>query len=1161
MSIDYLAAVHDRVVILGGATGTNLQAIGLTPDDFGGPGLEGCNEVLNVTRPDVVEALHASFLEVGCDVVETNTFGGFAVPLGEYGIGEQAFELSRAGAEIARRVAADFSSPDHPRWVAGSIGPGTKMPSLGHIRYAALRDSYEVMAAGLLAGGIDLFLVETQYDLLGLKAAVNGCKRAMAAAGRRVPIQAQVTIESTGRMLPGTEIGAALTAIEPLLIDVIGINCATGPEEMREHVRHLARYSRRPVAVVPNAGLPRVEGGRTVYDLAPETLADHHARFVEELGVSVIGGCCGTTPEHLEAVVARCRSLEPARRHPRHVPAAASTYTPVPFRQDTSFLIIGERTNATGSRQFREAMVAEDWDACVGVARDQVSESAHLIDLCVDFVGRDGRADMDALASRLATGVTVPLVLDSAEPEVMEAGLEWIGGRAVLNSANLEDGDTAGSRADRVFLLAAEHGAAVVCLLIDERGQARDVARKMEIAHRLHDLAVGRHGLEPADLFFDPLTFPLATGDDDLRGDAAATLEALRRIKAELPGTFTVLGVSNVSFGLKPATRRVLNSVFLHECLDAGLDAAIVHAGRILPLSHISEEHRTTCLDLIHDRRSPEYDPLQRLLELGEGPSPAVGPTEDRSAWPVQRRLARRIVDGDRDGLGTDLDDALQSMPALDIVNGVLLDGMRTVGDLFSSGDMQLPFVLQSAETMKAAVRHLEPHMDHAEGETRGRIVLATVRGDVHDIGKNLVDIILTNNGYEVHNLGTKVGLVEMIDKALEVDADAIGMSGLLAKSALVMRDNLEEMERGELSHLPVLLGGAALTRTYVENDLRETYPGPLFYGKDAFTGLRVMDRIAEMRRTGTEDPDFGRAPEGSPRPPRGALSTGAAGPVSARAPGVDTDNPIFRPPFLGSRVVSDLPVDEIAEYLNETALFRHQWQFRPAPDEDDHAFKERLRPLLRERLGEAAVTGLLRPRVAYGYFPANGDGDDLILWEDEARSREQIRFHFPRQQQEPWLCIADFFRSADSGEVDFVAFHVVTMGGRVSEVATGLFADDRYRDYLLTHGLGVGMTEALAEYWHFRIREEWGFAGEDDPTLHDLFRQRYRGGRYSWGYPACPDLEDNARVAKLLGTDRIGVACSATTAWQYRPEQTTSALICHHPGAKYFVAGGPRRR
>jgi 5-methyltetrahydrofolate--homocysteine methyltransferase len=1155
----YVEAARRRVVIYDGATGTWLQTQNLTADDFGGPQLEGCNEILGVTRPDVIERFHRNYCELGVDVIETNTFGAFSVPLAEYGLADRDREISRANAAIARAVADEYGI-----WVAGSIGPGTKFASLGQITFDELAHAYHRQALGLLDGGVDLFLIETQFDLLGIKAAVAGCRRAMAELGRDVPLQLQVTIELTGRMLPGTEIQAALAAIEPLGPDVIGINCATGPAEMSEHLRVLSQQSRIPISCLPNAGLPSVVDGHMHYDLTPDQLADFHERFVSELGVTVIGGCCGTTPEHIAAVIARCRDLTPAPRSPQHEPGATSIYSLVPFAQDTSFMIIGERTNANGSRKFRDAMLAGDLDTCLQMARDQVKEGAHVLDVCVDYVGRDGTHDMDEIARRFATQVAAPLVLDSTEPEVLEAGLKWIGGRAILNSANLEDGEAPGSRLDRVFTLAKRYGSAVICLLIDEEGQARDVEWKLRIAHRIHDLAINRYGLESSDLIFDALTFPLSTGGDDLRRDGIATMDAIRRIKAELPGVFTTLGVSNVSFGLSPAARHALNSVFLHECVQAGLDSAIVHAGKIMPLARIPDEQRQVCLDLVYDRRgveggdhdTPSYDPLQKLLEVFADVQVGPSTKEDRSDWPLERRLEARIVDGDREGLEADLDAAMANgIAPLSIINDVLLAGMKTVGELFATGEMQLPFVLQSAETMKTSVAYLEPHMEKvAGGGGKGRLVLATVKGDVHDIGKNLVDIILTNNGYEVHNLGIKVAITEMIEKALEIGADAIGMSGLLVKSTLIMRDNLQELNARGLAKIPVLLGGAALTRTYVERDLREIYDGRLFYGKDAFEGLRVMDRLGELKRSGEEDPQWGREPGGRQLPARTKVEVDPST-IPARSPEVALDNPVFVPPFVGARIVKGVSLDDIAVYINETALFRNQWQFRPENGEADDEFKDRIRPILRAQFSNAKSENILTPQVVYGYFCANGDGNDLVIWKDDTRTAEWMRLSYPRQTVAPYLCIADFFRPVDSGEIDYAAFHIVTMGARVSEITAELFAANKYQDYLLLHGLGVEMAEALAEYWHHRIREEWGFANEDGPSLAGLFRQQYRGGRYSWGYPACPDLEDNAKVAELLGAEHIGVECNEETSWQYQPEQTTSALICHHPRAKYFVA------
>src|SRR4051812_36273966 len=891
----YLEAVRERVVIFDGATGTNLQRMELTADDFGGPQFEGCNEILVDTRPDAIADLHRSFFEVGCEVVETDSFGSLSYTLAEYGIADRSHELNYKAARIAREVADGYGG-----WVAGSIGPGTKFPSLGQIRFGEFRDAYEVQARGLLEGGVDLLLVETVFDLLQAKAALIACRRAMAAVGRQVPLQVQVTIELTGRMLPGTEIGAALVALDALRPDIIGINCATGPTEMHEHLRHLSQHCRVPISCLPNAGLPSVVDGKMHYDLTPDQLAEHHAGFVSELGVNVIGGCCGSGPEHLKAVVERCRDLEPARRSPTHEAGAASIYTSVPFHQDTSFLVVGERTNANGSKKFRDAMLASDWDTCVAMARDQVKEGAHVLDVCVDFTGEDGVSDMDEIAVRFATQASIPLMLDSTEPAVIEAGLQWIGGKAVLNSVNLEDGDAPGTRLDRFLSLAREDGAAVVCTCIDQVGQARTAEWKLRAAKAIHDLAVERYGMEPSDLMFDALALPLSTGMEESRRDGIETIEGIRRIKAELPGVHTILGLSNVSFGLTPAARHVLNSVFLHECVEAGLDAAIVHAARIMPLSKIPERQRDVCLDLVYDRRRPGYDPLQELLAMFEGVSSATLVKEDRSGWPVEERLKQRIIDGDRDGLTDDLDLALGAgTPALSIVNDTLLAGMKVVGDLFGSGQMQLPFVLQSAEAMKAAVAYLEPHMEKSDQGGKGRIVLATVKGDVHDIGKNLVDIILTNNGYEVHNLGIKVALPDMLTKFEEVRADAIGMSGLLVKSTLIMREILEQLNERGLAHVPVILGGAALTRSYVERDLREVYEGRVFYGKDAFEGLHTMDRLMELKRAGTldEHPEFGREATGRVLPEREKREVDPST-IPARSPEVETDNRVFTPPF-----------------------------------------------------------------------------------------------------------------------------------------------------------------------------------------------------------------------------------------------------------------------
>jgi len=1151
----YLAALSRGVLIYDGATGTNLQRQDLTTDDFGGAAFEGCNEILVVTKPSAIEIVHRSFLEVGCDVIETDSFGSSSVVLAEYGIADRAFELSLESARIARRLADDYATPSHPRFVAGSIGPGTKFPTLGQITYDDLSASYEESAYGLLEGGVDVLLVETMFDLLSGKAAIAACRRAMARHGRVVPIQAQVTIELTGRMLPGTEIGAAITALEAVGVDVLGLNCATGPVEMYEPLRQLSETAPMPLACLPNAGLPSVVNGAMHYDLTPEGLAEHLAKFVAEYGVQVVGGCCGTTPEHLAAVVAAVRPLTPATRTPVLEPSVASIYSAVSYQQDRSVLMVGERTNANGSKKFRDAMLEGDWDACVAIGRDQIKEGAHVLDVCVDYTGADGVSDMNEIMSRLATQSSVPIMVDTTETKVARQALTWLGGKAMLNSVNLEEGDGEGTRLDGFLSLAAEFGAAVVATCIDEEGQARTAEWKLRAATNITNLAVERYGLKATDIFIDALALPLSTGMEESRRDGIETLEGIRRIKAELPGVRTILGLSNISFGLNPAARQVLNSVYLHECVEAGLDAAIVHASKIIPLARIDDEAKRVCLDLIYDRRTDGYDPLQALLTMFEGVTTSSQNATNLDDLSLRERLERRIIDGVRGGLSDDLDQAMaEGLGPLEIVNDILLAGMRTVGELFASGDMQLPFVLQSAETMKMAVAHLEPFMEKSDQGGRGRVVLATVKGDVHDIGKNLVDIILTNNGYEVINLGIKVGINEMIQAVKEHKADALGMSGLLVKSTLIMRENLLLMNEQGLSDVPVLLGGAALTRTYVERDLRQIYEGRVFYGKDAFEGLSVLDRLGELRKSGEEDLTFGReiSEKKVYRKIRGEEREAPAD-LPLRSPEVVTDNPLFAPPFLGSRVAKGMSVDEISTFLNLTALFRNQWGYRPEDGEDDAAFKERVSAVLREQLALAKEEDLLVPQVVYGHFPAAAVGDDLVLYTDDTRTVERTRFHFPRQHVSPYLCIADFFRSADSPDSDYASFMLVTMGTKVSARCAELFAENRYQDYLLLHGLGVEMAEALAELWHKRIREELGYAEEDGPTLFGLFRQQYRGGRYSWGYPACPDLTDNAKVAELLEASRIGVEVSE--GFQLHPEQTTDAIICHHPSAKYFVA------
>ncbi|MCQ4085200.1 methionine synthase, partial [Streptomyces sp. RB6PN25] len=1149
-------ALSTRVVVADGAMGTMLQAQDPSLEDF--EGYEGCNEVLNVTRPDVVRSVHEAYFAVGVDCVETNTFGANYAALGEYGIAERIFELSEAGARLAREVADGFATGDHPRWVIGSVGPGTKLPTLGHVAYAELKGGFRRNAAGLIAGGVDALLIETCQDLLQIKAAVLGAKEALAESGLDLPLFVQVAVETTGTMLLGSEIGAALTALEPLGIDAIGLNCSTGPAEMSEHLRYLSQHARVQLSCMPNAGLPVLGKDGAHFPLDPVGLADAQEGFVRDYGLSLVGGCCGTTPEHLARVVERVRGRGLARRDPRPEAGAASLYQSVPFRQEASYLAIGERTNANGSKKFRTAMLEGRWDDCVELAREQIREGAHLLDLCVDYVGRDGVADMREVAGRLATASTLPVVLDSTEPAVIEAGLELLGGRAVINSVNYEDGDGPASRFARITRLAVEHGAALIALTIDEEGQARTAEHKVAVAERLIADLTGRWGVRECDILIDCLTFTIATGQEESRRDGLATIEAIRELKRRHPDVQTTLGLSNISFGLNPAARVVLNSVFLDECVKAGLDSAIVHAAKIVPIARLDSEQVGVCLDLIYDRRREGYDPLQRLLELFEGVDAAsvkAGRAEELAALPLEERLQRRIIDGERNGLEADLDAALVSRSALEIVNDTLLAGMKVVGELFGSGQMQLPFVLQSAEVMKSAVAYLEPYMDKTDEAGKGTIVLATVRGDVHDIGKNLVDIILSNNGYTVVNLGIKQPVSAIVEAAEEHQADVIGMSGLLVKSTVIMKENLEELnQRGLAARFPVILGGAALTRAYVEQDLHEIYAGEVRYARDAFEGLRLMDALVAVKRG---VPGAGLPELRQRRVPRREPALDEAGPQAGSQVGqvrsdVAVDNPVPAPPFWGTRIVKGIGLKEYASWLDEGALFKGQWglrQSRSGGPSYAELVEAEGRPRLRGLLDRLQTEGLLEAAVVYGYFPCVSKGDDLIILGEDGG--ERTRFTFPRQRRGRRLCLADFFRPQESGETDVVGLQVVTVGSKVSQAANELFAADAYRDYLELHGLSVQLAEALAEYWHARVRAELGFSGQDPADMQGMFELKYRGARFSLGYGACPDLEDRAKIADLLHPERIGVELSEE--FQLHPEQSTDAIVIHHPEATYF--------
>lgn len=1084
-------ALATRVVVADGAMGTMLQAQDPTLEDF--ENLEGCNEILNITRPDIVRSVHEEYFAVGVDCVETNTFGANHSAANEYEIAHRIHELSESGARIAREVADEFAAKDgRQRWVLGSIGPGTKLPSLGHITYDVLRDGYQQNAEGLLAGGSDALIVETTQDLLQTKSSIVGARRAMDALGVQVPLICSLAFETTGVMLLGSEIGAALTALEPLGIDLIGLNCSTGPDEMSEHLRYLARHSRTPDVHAqrrparPHQGRralpprPRRTGRRPgalrpgLRPLPHRRLLRHHPRAP-----------AGRRRAGPRADADRARPAPRARR--------GLLYQHVPFRQDTAYLAIGERTNANGSKKFREAMLEARWDDCVEMARDQIREGAHMLDLCVDYVGRDGVADMTELAGRFATASTLPIVLDSTELPVLRAGLEKLGGRAVLNSVNYEDGDGPDSRFAKVSALAAEHGAALIALTIDEEGQARTVEHKVAIAERLIEDLTTNWGIRESDILIDTLTFTICTGQEESRGDGIATIGAIRELKKRHPDVQTTLGLSNISFGLNPAARVVLNSVFLDECVKAGLDSAIVHASKILPIARLEEEQVKVALDLIYDRRAEGYDPLQKLMELFEGvnmKSMKAGKAEELMALPLEERLQRRIIDGEKNGLEADLDEALQDTPALDIVNNTLLEGMKVVGELFGSGQMQLPFVLQSAEVMKSAVAHLEPHMEKSDDEGKGTIVLATVRGDVHDIGKNLVDIILSNNGYNVVNLGIKQPVSAILEAAEEHRADVIGMSGLLVKSTVIMKENLEELNQRKMAaDFPVILGGAALTRAYVEQDLHEIYEGEVRYARDAFEGLRLMDALIGVKRgvPGAALPELKQRRV----PKRDAAVLEVEEPEGSVRSDVSTTNPVPEPPFRGTRVIKGIPLKEYASWLDEGALFKGQWGLKQARTGDGPTYEELVetegRPRLRGWLDHLQSSNLLEAAVVYGYFPCVSKGEDLILLHEDGS--ERTRFTFPRQRRGRRLCLADFFRPEESGETDVIGLQIVTVGSRIGEATAELFAADSYRDYLELHGLSVQLAEALAEYWHARVRAELGFAGRTRRTSRTCSR------------------------------------------------------------------------
>ncbi|MDP1677062.1 MAG: methionine synthase [Bacteroidota bacterium] len=1160
MNKNFLQVLNEKIVVFDGAMGTNIQTQNLTADDFGGEHLNGCNEYLLISKPSAIEKVHSEFLAAGVDVIETDTFGSSSLVLGEYDLQDRAYEISKKGAELAKKIAKEFSTTSHPRFVAGSIGPTTKLPSLGHISFRDMEKTYYEQISGLVEGGADLLIVETCQDVLQIKAALGAAFGYFKDKRIKLPVMASITIETMGTMLMGTEVAAALTALDPYDISVIGMNCATGPKEMSEHIRYLTQNSRIPVSCIPNAGLPENVGGVAHYHLSPEEMVKWLSHFVNDFGVSVVGGCCGTRPEHLKAVVHAFSGLAPKKRNIETQPSVSSLYSSVTMEMKPAPLIVGERTNANGSKKFRDLLQGEDYDGMVTMAKEALKEGAHVLDVCVAYVGRDEVKDMKEFVSRLNTQVPLPLVIDSTEAPVIEAALELCAGKAIVNSINLEDGE---ERIEKVIPLCKKFGAAVVALTIDERGMAKTAKDKVEIAKRIYDIVVKKYGMKPSDIIFDTLTFTLGSGDEEFRKAGIETIEAIKLIKKELPEVGFVLGVSNISFGLSPHIRHDLNSVFLHYAIEAGLSQAIVNAQKIKPLYKIDDRGRELCKQLIFDERKFEgeqcvYDPLTELMAFYADKKSDMKAEKKERAGTIEEILANRIIDGDRQDITIDLDDAMKKHSPLHIINEILLGGMKVVGDLFGRGEMQLPFVLQSAETMKAAVSHLEKFMEKSDATNKGSMVLATVKGDVHDIGKNLVDIILTNNGYKVYNLGIKQPLENILKAWEEFKPDAIGMSGLLVKSTAIMKENLEVMNERGLTP-PVVLGGAALTRRFVEQDLRSLYKGTVVYASDAFDGLRFMDQLktkgiesfaSTVKEPIVFDEDGEELLTGSEAKIAAAMRENPDNNIRSK---ISTHVPIPKPPFWGNRVVENISLEEIFKYINESALIKGQWQVRKGKRSEEEYRKEvdeKVRPDLERIKKQAIDEQLLQPKVVYGYFPCQSAGNDLIIYNEDLKT-ERMRFAFPRQKDDRFLCLADYFAPKVSGKIDVVPFHMVTMGQKASEHSAKLFAENNYKEYLYFHGLSVETAEALAELWHKKIREELGIAGKDAKEIKRLFSQGYQGSRYSFGYPACPNLEDHTKLFELLLPEQIGV--HLTEEFMLEPEQSTDAIIAHHPEAKYF--------
>ena len=1181
---NYLNRDDKPIIIFDGGTGTSFQNLNLSSHDFGGDDLEGCNENLVLSSPNTVEQVHNSFLEAGCHVIETNTFGASSIVLDEYSISNKAYEINKKAAQIAKKCANLFSSINTPRFVAGSIGPTTKLPTLGHISFDKLKDSYEEQINGLIDGGIDLLLIETCQDVLQIKSALTASQEVIKNRNIELPIMISITMETTGTMLVGSDIASALTILEPYNIDILGLNCATGPVQMKEHIKYLAENSPFAISCIPNAGLPENIGGVAHYKLTPLELKMQLMNFIYDFNVQLIGGCCGTTPEHikhLSSIIEEIVDKKINKRLPtvktNFVPSAASIYNAVPYKQDNSILIVGERLNASGSKKVRELLNEDDWDGLVSIAKQQQKENAHILDVNVDYVGRDGVKDMKEITSRLVTNINLPLMIDSTEADKMESGLKTVGGKCIINSTNYEDGD---DRFNQVLKLALDYGAGIVIGTIDEDGMARTSQKKYDIAKRAL-IKTRSSGLADYEIFFDPLALPISTGIEEDRLNAKATIEAISKIRKSFPDIHIILGISNISFGLSPLSRINLNSIFLDECIKAGLDSAIIAPNKILPLSKISAETKKLCLDLIYDRRIFEneiciYDPLVELTKAFQDItiSDFKKASTSNKNLTLEEKLKNHIVDGEKIGLEEQLNNALKKYKPLEIINTYLLDGMKVVGELFGSGQMQLPFVLQSAETMKFAVSVLEPHMETVDEKiSNGKLLIATVKGDVHDIGKNLVDIILSNNGFDVINLGIKQDVSAIIDAQKKHKADCIAMSGLLVKSTAFMKDNLEAFNNAEIN-VPVILGGAALTPKFVNEDCSQIYKGKILYGKDAFTDLQFMNDYMDSKKKGNWSNEKGftntddiqiklASPRSSAKDKNLNKNLEKTKSIQLienfnRSNFVEEEEPI-KAPFLGTRVLQDIEIDfdKLIFYLDKKALFSGQWQIKKNKGQSVEEYNNYLdsyaNPLLEKWINIILDKGLISPKAVYGYFRC-GRNDNSIYLFDNVSNKRISEFNFPRQKSGNNLCIADFYCDLKNNDpVDIFPMQAVTMGEIASEYSQELFKADKYSDYLIFHGLTVQLAEALAEYVHSIVRIECGFKSYEPNNNREILAQKYRGARYSFGYPACPKVSDSNIQLSLLDTKRINLTMDESE--QLHPEQSTTAIISLHSKAKYFSA------